>query len=462
MDAPGLSSAVKEPFETSAPVSKKERILFLDCLRGIALLGILIMNIMAQSQPHFFYAALNLNQPITGPNLWAWIMECLFFEGTMRGLFSILFGAGTLLLLTRLEKQNPGLQPADIYYRRLLWLLIFGLINAFVFLWPGDILYPYALCGLLLFPFRNWSVRSLLLGGLMFLCIATYRENSMLQDGKKLIAEGRAAERLEAKKAKLTSEQEEALGKWKGFKEKNTSEGILKQAKDEAKKVQGRSYADIFRFYRDINMMIESTVFYKTGWWDILLFFFAGMALFKSGFLQGEKPTALYATITVVGIGTGLLLNYFLLKMQYETRFDNVVFTEKWKFSYYEIRRLFQTLGYLSLFILLYKVAIGRKILNVFAPVGQMAFTNYLMQSVITSIIFYGFAVYGRLQRYEVYFILLGIWTFQIVFSHVWLRYFRFGPFEWVWRSLTYWKVPAMRRRKEEGIEKALPELAIT
>ena len=154
-----------------SPLDKKERIVFLDCIRGIALLGILLMNSMAQSQSHLFYDFMNLNQPVTGLNFYAWVLERGFFEGTMRGLFSILFGAGTILLLTRLQKQKTGLEPADIFYRRMLWLLFFGLINAFLFLWPGDILYPYALLGLLLFPFRNWQPKKLFWAALLLLAL---------------------------------------------------------------------------------------------------------------------------------------------------------------------------------------------------------------------------------------------------------------------------------------------------
>lgn len=123
--------------QTAVPVIKKDRFVILDCIRGIALLGILIMNITSQSQPHFFYDSMNLNQPLTGPNFYVWAIMRFFFEGTMRGLFSILFGTGAILLLIKLEKQKEGLEPADIYYRRMLWLLVFGLINAFVLLWPA-------------------------------------------------------------------------------------------------------------------------------------------------------------------------------------------------------------------------------------------------------------------------------------------------------------------------------------
>ena len=438
----------------SAPLRENQRVKLIDSIRGIALLGILLMNSMAQSQAHMFYDRMDPRQSMTGLNFFAWGAEALFFEGTMRGLFSILFGAGTLLLLTRLIKKNNDLEPVDIYYRRLIWLLVFGLINAFIFLWPGDILYPYALCGLLLFPFRNLSPKNLLWIAFAFLVIGTYRENSDLYQHKKIISNGQAAEILESKKQKLTEQQTEDLGKYKGFKDRNTQQGVIKAAVKEEKILQSRNYFTIFNYYKGINMTIESSVFYKNYWFDILLFLFIGMALYKSGFLLGKSSTSVYTIVAIVGIGVGLAINYVFAKEQYQLKFDQFQFTQKWKFSYYEIRRVFQTTGYLSLLILLYKAVPFRKILNVFAPVGQMAFTNYLSQSIITSIIFYGFVMYGKLQRFEVYYVVGAIWLFQIVSSHLWLGYFRFGPFEWVWRSLTYLKKQPMKKR----VESAEPE----
>jgi len=433
----------------SAPLRENERIKLIDSIRGIALLGILLMNSMAQSQAHMFYDRMDPRQSMTGLNFFAWGAEMLVFEGTMRGLFSILFGAGTLLLLTRLIRKNNGLEPADIYYRRLLWLLVFGLINAFIFLWPGDILYPYALCGLLLFPFRNLSPKKLLWIAFAFLIIGTYRENSDLYQNKKIISKGQVAEVLEAKKQKLTDQQTEDLAKYKGFKDRTSQQGVIKAAVKDEKTLQSRNYLTIFNYYKPINMTIESSVLYEDYWYDILLFLFIGMALYKSGFLLGKNSTSVYAAVAFIGITVGLLINYIYAKQQYQLKFDQFQFTQKWKFSYYEIRRVFQTTGYLSLLILLYKAIPFRKILNVFAPVGQMAFTNYLSQSIITSIVFYGFAVYGTLQRYEVYYVVGAIWLFQILSSHIWLRYFRFGPFEWVWRSLTYLKKQPMKKKVE-------------
>jgi len=129
----------------SAPVNKKERILFLDSIRGVALLGILLMNSMAQSQAHFFYDKMDLSQPLTGPNFYAWLVECFLFEGTMRGLFSILFGAGTILLLTRLTKEKQGLEPADIFYRRMLWLHLYSYGRAIFYIPMHYAVYYYFL-----------------------------------------------------------------------------------------------------------------------------------------------------------------------------------------------------------------------------------------------------------------------------------------------------------------------------
>ncbi|HEX5169863.1 MAG TPA: hypothetical protein VFW11_11880 [Cyclobacteriaceae bacterium] len=143
------------------PTQRRTRINSLDVIRGIALLGILLMNISGMGLP-FSYSDPTIAGGSTGLNLKVWIVNNMLFEGTMRGLFTLLFGAGVVLLTSRLEKSGAGITTADIYYRRILWLLLFGIINVWVLLWNGDILYPYALFALMLFPFRNASVNGLI------------------------------------------------------------------------------------------------------------------------------------------------------------------------------------------------------------------------------------------------------------------------------------------------------------
>ena len=152
------------------PTQRGGRINSLDVIRGIALLGILLMNINGMGLP-FAYSDPTIAGGSDGLNLQVWIANNMFFEGTMRGLFTMLFGAGAILLTSRLEKSGAGITTADIYYRRILWLLVFGIINVYIFLWHGDILYPYAIFGLMLFPFRNASVKNLILVGCVLISI---------------------------------------------------------------------------------------------------------------------------------------------------------------------------------------------------------------------------------------------------------------------------------------------------
>ncbi len=429
-----------------APIAQKDRILFLDCVRGMAILGILIMNITAQGQAYQLYENMDVRHALTGFNYYAWGIETFIFEGTMRGLFSILFGAGTLLLINRLQKNNSGLVPVDIYYRRLLWLLVFGLINAFILLWPGDILYTYALAGLLLFPFRNLSVKKLLLAAFIVLVIISYKESAGLFEKKDIITKGRAAQALVAQKKTLTDEQKEVLGKWEGLKKNGAKDSLPARLAEEEKKIVHKNYAQIFKYFAEQNVNIQSIGFYRFNIWDVLVFFFLGMALFKSGFITGSQSTRTYVLTAFTGTAIGLLLNYIDLSTLYRVQFDYIKYLEQSKFGFYEIRRIFQTMGYLSILILLYRSGIGKKLMGIFAPAGQMAFTNYLSQSIITSVIFYGFGLFATLQRYQLYYVVGSIWIFQIIFSHIWLRYFRLGPFEWLWRSLTYWKKQPLKK----------------
>jgi uncharacterized protein len=202
----------------------------------------------------------------------------------------------------------------------------------------------------------------------------------------------------------------------------------------------------LFKEYAKVNTTLQSIGFYTFNIWDMLIFFLLGMALFKTGFIVGSKPNSLYLLVAVTGTGLGLLLNYLNLSVAYQAKFDQIVYTEKTDFAFYEIRRVLQTMGYLSILILLYKLTPFKKIMGLFAPVGQMAFTNYLSQSIITSIIFYGFGLFATLQRYELYYVVFSIWIFQIIFSKIWLSYFKLGPLEWIWRSLTYWKKQPLKK----------------
>jgi uncharacterized protein len=142
------------------------------------------------------------------------------------------------------------------------------------------------------------------------------------------------------------------------------------------------------------------------------------------------------------------MLNYWQLRTTVDVKFDRSLMADKLFVSFYQVRRLLLVMGHIGVVMLIYKHHLADWLLKALSRVGQMAFSNYLMQSIICVFIFYGFGLrwFGALERYQIYFVVFGIWIFQIIFSNIWLKYFRFGPFEWVWRSLTYWKRQPMTR----------------
>jgi uncharacterized protein len=438
---------------STAPLRQEERIQLIDTIRGVALLGILLMNIPYFSNPYQYAFNLDVLNERSGPNYYTWWAVNGVFEGTMRGLFSLLFGAGCLLLLTRLEKKNLTVTPADIYYRRLLWLLLFGLFNAFVLLWPGDILYSYAICGLFLYPFRRSTPKVLLVLGLFLLLFATLQSAYGLYEAREKRREGEKAVAIEARGGKLNEEQKEAKEAWVKMQEEQKPETIRKAGEKEIQAIGRQGYIGVFLHYLPVNVKLESSEFYGGMFFDCLGLFLIGMALFKWGILTGKARRRTYWLLMIGGYGAGLAYQYFYLRTELRLRFDESLLLDAMGPNLYEFRRTAVAIGHLSLITLLYRSGLLKTLWRWLAVVGQMAFTNYLMQSIICTLLFYGygFGLFGRLQRYETYYVVGAVWAFQILFSNLWLRYFRFGPFEWAWRSLTYWSRQPLLRSRQNG-----------
>ncbi len=157
---------------TAAPVNREERIFAIDMLRGFALLGILILNIVYFGLPVYAYLFPIVAGGSSGWNYAAWFTAFSLGEGQMRALFSMMFGASVLLLVERLSRRGAAAQAADIHYRRMLWLQLFGLLHAYL-IWDGDILYFYAICGLFLYPLRKLLPKALIVSAcVLFLFIS--------------------------------------------------------------------------------------------------------------------------------------------------------------------------------------------------------------------------------------------------------------------------------------------------
>jgi len=419
------------------------RIQLLDSLRGIALLGILLINIPFFGLPYQFTDNILLNNE-TGLNFDLWWSLNIWFEGTMRALFSILFGASNLLLIHNLEEKKKIQSPAAIYYRRLLWLWIFGLANAYILLWPGDILYTYAIAGIFLFPLRKLKPIWLLLMGLIVMLISTMIITLDFYDKKYLRERGEQAIVIEKQNGNLNEEQKTAKYEWITYTNENNRDALIGQANQTIESMSG-GYADALRYVIPVNFEIQTDFFVSLMFWDALCFFLIGMAFFKWGLLTGELSKLFYWVMLIGGYSIGLWIGNNYLNSLLDAKFDRTLLADRMGWDLYQLKRLFMCMGHIGLIILLYKYGLFKRAFNALAKVGQMAFTNYLMQSILCGFIFhgYGFGLFGQLQRYELYFIMASIWIIQIIFSNYWLKHHRYGPLEWLWRWLIYWgKMP--------------------
>ncbi|HZI54627.1 MAG TPA: DUF418 domain-containing protein [Chitinophagaceae bacterium] len=429
----------------AAPVSQQERITILDSLRGIAILGILLMNI-----PGFGFPEVQASDPSvlneTGINYKTWYIVDWALTGTQRAIFSMLFGAGIILFITRLEKRMDGMQAAIYFFRRQMWLLAFGLFNAFVLLWFWDILYAYAIFGMLLFVFYRKSPKTLFILAFVCLVLMTVRENVNLYRGKTTISKGELVTKADTTQTKLTIQQKEDLEALNGMKEESSKEAKLKKHEKELRAIGG-NYASLYKMQSDKSVHVELYYTYFLAW-DVLLFMFLGMAFFKTGILTGNASVKIYWLMFIGGLGLGLLLSYFNQKAVIDTHFSEYEYTKKVQFNFFQVQRMLRSLGFFGLIMLLYKSGWFKRLFDLFRPVGQMAFTNYLMQSLLGALFFYGIGLgyFGKLERYELYFYVAVVWIIEIIWSHIWLRYFRFGPLEWLWRSLNYWKKQPLRK----------------
>jgi uncharacterized protein len=430
----------------AAPVFQTERIGLIDSLRGFAILGILLMNIPVFGMPGPSSGDPTLIKGYSAFDIQVWHFVEWFPEGTQRAIFSMLFGAGIILFTSRQENRLDGVQPADYFFRRQLWLLVFGLFDIYILLWAGDILFDYACYGMIMFVFRKMPPKALYIAAGICLLLMVARDNRDLYKDKKMIWKGERVEKIDTAKVKLTDEQKEQLGAMTEFRANNTHEKKMARTEKARRKMTG-GYAQLYEYRTNQYLGLIKHYTYMCLW-DVLLFMFLGMAFFKNGILTGKASSKVYWLMAIVGLGLGLTISYFRLQPALKYNFNWFEYTRHIKFESYTVSRVLRSIGIFSLLILLYKSGWFNWLFKLLRPVGQMAFTNYLTQSLICAIIFYGvgFKLSGSLQRHEIYYVVAAIWIVQIIWSNIWLRYFNFGPMEWCWRSLTYWKRQPFKR----------------
>jgi uncharacterized protein len=436
---PTKTKSPKSPEIELKPTSALERVNSLDIIRGIAVLGILTMNIVGFGLA-FAYDDPTIAGGSEGWNYIVWAFNELFFEGTMRGLFTILFGVGFMIFVSRGVSKGAGLITADYYYRRMLWLMIFGLFHAYFLLWHGEILFTYAICGMTLFAFRTVKPKYLLILGFLVIMIGTARFYYDHQTHLKVRNFGMQAEKLAQQNIQLSDEQNYYLNEWNDQKSKRR---IIEQ---ENEILQESGYLTILKHNFPRTMRNQTINLYKYNVWDSLSFILFGIAFFSWRIFHAGRTRKFYLRMIIIGYAVGLAINFYELNLITSNNFETLAFS-KAKLTYH-FGRLAMTMGHIGLIVLFIKSGILKWLQNSLSSVGKMAFTNYLVQTIICGFIFLGigFGLFGKLQRYELYFIVFGIWIIQLIYSPLWLKYFRYGPIEWLWRSLTYSKIqPIMK-----------------
>jgi uncharacterized protein len=421
---------------TTQPVREADRIESLDVLRGVALLGILLLNVLGfglASSGYFDPTAAAGAHPTL--NLAVWATVDVLFEGAMRCLFSMLFGAG-VVLFTQGAGTSPG-KPGTVHYRRQFWLLVFGLVDALVFLWTGDILTVYALAGALLYLCRNASGGRLLAAGVAFVVLLS-AVNAVQGYGMGLAQ----AEAAALGRGDVGADAELAAA-WHDFEADYTGGA----GEDEELAARRDSYVSAFRWTASVAPDYFLFVVPVVLFWDALAMMLIGMGLYRLGVLDASRSTRFYTWLGASGFALGLACNLWEVNRAFATDFDPLA-TFPYFQPTYHAGRLGMALGWLALTMLVCRAALFPGIRARLAAVGRMALTNYLMHSLLGLLVFTGagFALVGTLERWALYVFVVAVWCLQLALSPWWLARYRFGPAEWLWRKLTYGRQPKLRR----------------
>jgi uncharacterized protein len=429
------------PDQAPGPVGASERFGSLDTLRGVAVLGILVMNIYGFAMPFAAYTNPLLMGGTEWYNLGTWFATHILADQKFMSIFSMLFGAGIVLMWERAKARDAKF--GRIYYRRMFWLLVIGLLHGYL-IWFGDILFHYALMGMLIYPARKWRPRTLLIVACCMLPVAllmNYGGYYYLSD-----LQGRVATINELQDAgeELSDEQQAALDEWAGI-----GAFMVPDAESVQKDIDAHlgSYAELVAHRAPIlaSMQINGAIWFMV--WRVGGLMLIGMALMKLGVLAGTRPPGFYRKLMLFGYGLGLPLTVYSCFDMYAHEFSGLYMMQRGGIANY-FGSILVAFGHIGLVMRLVQSGALKSLLSRFSAVGRMAFTNYLMHSIVLTSIFYGYGLglYGQVPRAAQMLFMAGMIGLQLLISPWWLQRYRFGPAEWLWRSLTYWQRQPMMR----------------
>lgn len=392
---------------TPQPVGEKERVFSVDVLRGFAVLGILPMNIQSFSMVREAYWNPSMHGALNGANYWIWLFSSLLTDQKFMTIFSLLFGAGVLMMADHIEAlARPS---ATLHYRRMGWLILIGLLHSYL-LWSGDVLVAYGLCGSLVYVCRRLRPSTLLI--LAFSSIALGMV-SLIAYGICLPVQAVIAREWAWMPQPLSSAAEIAAyrGSW-----------IAQMAP----RIQTSLQAETFSFV-------------ILTFWRVTGLMLAGMAFLKLGVLQARCPVRVYWLMIASAICVGIPITLYGIHHNLSSNLGSLYsFVVAAQFNYWA--SLLVSLGWIGAIMLASRSVLLLPVTRGLAAVGRIALSNYLMQTIICTTIFYGhgFGLFEKVDRVGQFAIVVAIWAFQFAISKIWLKRFLFGPMEWFWRCLTY------------------------
>jgi uncharacterized protein len=400
------------------PSSGKQRVEVIDALRGFAILGILLANILSWSGIKFTSLEELKQLPSFDLDLLVYHLNGVFVDTKFYTIFSLLFGIGFFLQFKKNRDNQAEFMP--VYYRRLSFLMLFGLIH--MFFWSGDILFIYAIVGFVFVQFRNKSNESILKIAAISFVIPLFVEMIMIY-----VAPGF-----------MVPEQKLALKTYYDMTPQEVTEPFLNGS-----------------FWDVIQMNFHNL---KWRWFDLLpsgrffkifAFFLLGFYLMATNYFT-EKAYSLkrLAIYLIVGLSFTLLAksDYVHGSMaHFASDWNNVLY--KFLFSFGQVNLAF---AYISILTIAYKTSLGKQLMVGLKYVGRMSFSSYLSHTIFGIIIFYPFAFgyFGKLSLWQVEALAVVIYVIQVLLAKIWLKYFAFGPLEWLWRSLTYGEVLPIKNKK--------------
>jgi uncharacterized protein len=433
------------------------RIESLDVLRGIAVLGGLLVSIWVFGG----FSNQQQNQALLQHHGWnhrAVVTMELLFNGKMRALIALVFGAAMILFLSK--ENDPGQRPStDVFINRQILLIMFGLLNGLVLLWSQDILFHLGIMGIMLFPFVKLSRRTLLITAILITLIYcgknywnyaddknTYNKYVLLTNlEKKFDADStaKAKKGIVAKKDTLSKLQKEDKGAWEG--RLASMKVDVKRDEPNIKAMREVNYGKTVNYLLQRTEWREAQWFYQTGIWDLAGMIFLGMFFYKTGFFNNIYSRNKYLLLGLGGIIAGLLLGVFRMHFQVIALEDYLKYIKAYSFPptiFFPFERALLSIGYASLVIFFLSAGFLNKIWKAFAYVGRVALTNYLLQTIICTLFFngYGMGYFARLSQFELYLFAGIVMIFQIAFSVFWVKNYNYGPAEWLVRRISYGK----------------------